>query len=104
MQSAKHKLCVQTGDDFYFSDPGKTHAKNGESETYSARKTHGVKLCRGILELIPKTKITDQFESFKRKKDDMADCFLQGVYWLQDHPPAAKRRKRGRLTREEIGY
>jgi hypothetical protein len=55
--------------------------KNNEddSKTYKLTKTLGVKYCLEMIKLFPEWVI--KFNSHK-KKDDLADCFLQGMYAL----------------------
>lgn len=51
--------------------------KGDESSTYKLTKQLGVKYCREMIEMFPEWVL--KFNSHK-KKDDMADCFLQGMY------------------------
>jgi hypothetical protein len=51
--------------------------KGDESSTYKLTKQLGVKYCREMIEMYPEWVL--KFNSHK-KKDDMADCFLQGMY------------------------
>ena len=51
--------------------------KGDESSTYKLTKQLGVKYCREMIEMFPEWVLI--FNSHK-KKDDMADCFLQGMY------------------------
>jgi hypothetical protein len=50
--------------------------------TYTERKIESVEITKELLEKLP------QFENYKgcleknKKKDDLADCFLQGIYYL----------------------
>ena len=50
--------------------------------TYTERKIESVEVTKELLEKLP------QFEKYKgcleknKKKDDLADCFLQGIYYL----------------------
>lgn len=50
---------------------------SGSSSKYKANKSDGVAICRQFIAEPWKTK----FESSK-KKDDLADCFLQGMWYL----------------------
>lgn len=54
-----------------------------QSQTYQAHKKDGVTYCEQILE----KKIFEGGEQWalceRKKKDDLADCFLQGVWWLK---------------------
>jgi hypothetical protein len=52
------------------------------SSSYKANKTDGVAICRKLLDETPTfERWKPDFESSK-KKDDLADCFLQGIWWL----------------------
>jgi hypothetical protein len=50
--------------------------------TYTERKIESVEVTKELLERLP------QFKNYKgcldknKKKDDLADCFLQGIYYL----------------------
>jgi hypothetical protein len=54
-----------------------------QSQTYQAHKKDGVTYCHQILE----KKAFEGGEQWtlceRKKKDDLADCFLQGVWWLK---------------------
>lgn len=105
MESPKHKLRVQAGDaaKFYFDDPHRLQEQDVrddgmEDESYRDRKKHGIELCNRVLELMSADNAEPNAENAKaiqgynqhpRKRDDFADCFLQGVYTLQDNPPRA---------------
>ena len=52
-------------------------ADKGE-DCYADRKKRSIEITR---ELITPTLMSMKFEKHK-KKDDLADCFLQGVWWL----------------------
>jgi hypothetical protein len=52
---------------------------DNESKTYKLTKALGVKYCLEMISDMPEW--VDRFNSHK-KKDDMADCFLQGMYAL----------------------
>jgi hypothetical protein len=51
--------------------------KGDDSSTYKLTKQLGVKYCKEMIEMFPEW--LEKFNSCK-KKDDMADCFLQGMY------------------------
>ena len=61
---------------------GFKEAKTDES-TYKDHKRDGITICRKFLEKNPEfNKCSDVFEK-SPKKDDLADCFLQGIYFLR---------------------
>jgi len=57
------------------------HFARGEAQGYRANKTDGVKFCRQVLHqrnLVQWEKVLDT-----PKKDDLADAFLQGVWYIE---------------------
>jgi hypothetical protein len=58
----------------------KLFAKEGEEEGgYADRKKRSIEITRGLITPTPVWSM--KFEKHK-KKDDLADCFLQGMWWL----------------------
>jgi len=53
--------------------------KGDQAKTYKLTKSLGIKYCRKMIEKYDNWK--SYFEGIK-KKDDLADCFLQGMYYL----------------------
>ena len=53
--------------------------KGDQAKTYKLTKSLGIKYCRKMIEKYDNWK--SYFEGVK-KKDDLADCFLQGMYYL----------------------
>lgn len=60
--------------------------KNTDKSTYKANKTDGVAICRQFFDANPQGMScwATEFERSK-KRDDLADCFLQGVWYLSFH-------------------
>ena len=57
--------------------------KGGEETGYADRKKRSIEITRS---LISSSSHSAKFEKHK-KKDDLADCFLQGVWWLVTRRP-----------------
>jgi len=53
-----------------------------ESQIYKAHKKDGVFYCGKVLEKNPGLSSKLWVECERKKKDDLADCFLQGIWWL----------------------
>ena len=62
----------------------KSFTLNNEKTDYKDRKKIGVTVTGGILEFYNNKKWLDFFKGHK-KKDDLADSFLQGIWFLQNH-------------------
>nr|QFG74625.1 MAG: hypothetical protein [Megaviridae environmental sample] len=56
--------------------------KGDEAKTYKLTKSLSIKYCIELIET-KKDKWLDHFNSYK-KKDDLADCFLQGMYYINN--------------------
>ena len=55
-----------------------------KTPNYKANKKDGIDVCYRILNANPElVKWREYFDSFGSKKDDLADCFLQGIYYLK---------------------
>jgi hypothetical protein len=50
--------------------------------TYTERKLESVEVTKELLETLPQLKEHKGYLDKNKKKDDLADCFLQGVYYL----------------------
>ena len=53
--------------------------KDGEETGYADRKKRGIEITRALI--AAHAPMSVKFEQHK-KKDDLADCFLQGMWWL----------------------
>ena len=65
----------------FISSMNKLKELNLESSTYGERKKESVLLCRNKIEEYNKSWV-DFFEKSK-KKDDLSDCYLQGLYCIK---------------------
>jgi hypothetical protein len=50
--------------------------------TYTERKLESVEVTKELLEKLPQLKEYKGILDKNKKKDDLADCFLQGIYYL----------------------
>ena len=50
--------------------------------SYRANKSDGVAICRELLNTTPTYESWKPILEASKKKDDLADCFLQGVWWI----------------------
>ena len=66
-----------------FSHKPPPSAETHKPTTYKANKTDGVAICRRFIAANPE--LADWSPTFERskKRDDLADCFLQGVWYLK---------------------
>ena len=55
--------------------------KGNDAKTYKLTKTLAVKYCRELMARYPEW--LEKFNTYK-KKDDMADSFLQGLYYIMN--------------------
>ena len=58
----------------------KQFTESSEKTTYNQRKKLSIEVTRGIL--TKKQNLLLDFFNKHKKKDDLADCFLQGLYYL----------------------
>ena len=68
---AKNKLTIYEG------PPISCHLKT----QYARNKWYSVRYCSWAIRSLPFT--CGYFDNFKQKKDDLADCFLQGLWYLK---------------------
>jgi hypothetical protein len=54
-----------------------------QSQIYKSHKKDGVYYCEKVLEKNPWLSSSQWIETDKKKKDDLADCFLQGLWYLK---------------------
>jgi len=53
--------------------------EQGDEDCYADRKKRSIEITRELIVNVPLMSM--KFEKHK-KKDDLADCFLQGMWWL----------------------
>lgn len=70
---AKNKLTVYTG------PPISCHLKT----QYARNKWYSIKYCSWIIDNKIGKGLLNYFENYGKKKDDLADCFLQGLWYLK---------------------
>ena len=54
-----------------------------EKTKYKANKTDGVAICRQFIQQNPEIKSWDPIFEKSKKRDDLADCFLQAIWYLK---------------------
>ena len=65
-------------------EEGDVSNKSKEKEKYKANKKDGIRICGVFLDANPRPRVERKAEFDKsKKKDDMSDCFLQGVWFLK---------------------
>lgn len=60
---------------------GKETGEKTQGQKYKQHKKDGVFYCQQVLDKHPGMS-SGVFDTEKKKKDDLADCFLQGIWWL----------------------
>ena len=81
---AQYFIMKDTTDIHFISASNKLKDYVSKKTTYAERKGMGIEICEELLinnELFGKH--LDMFHKHK-KKDDLADCFLQGIWYLRD--------------------
>ena len=74
---------VQTTDKAQTTDKLPTTDKVQETNTYKDHKRDGIAFCHQFMAANPLLASFRQIIEAATKKDDLADCFLQGVYYLK---------------------
>ena len=81
---AQYFIMKNTTDIHFISAANKLKEYVSKKTTYSERKTMGIEICEELLINNEQFgKHLDMFHTHK-KKDDLADCFLQGIWYLRD--------------------
>jgi hypothetical protein len=60
----------------------KNNENVGNENSYKLRKEKGQRICKSLLTFYPSMKSWNQEFDKHLKKDDLADCFLQGYYYM----------------------
>jgi hypothetical protein len=76
--SSSNKLKIFPSDEKKVSSQDKT-----QSQIYNEHKKDGVFFCERVLRLFPHLDNELWMNCEKKKKDDLADCFLQGIWWMK---------------------
>jgi len=81
---AQYFIMKNTTDIHFISAANKLKDYVTTKTTYSERKHKGIELCEELL--INNDSFGKQLDMFHthKKKDDLADCFLQGIWYLRD--------------------
>jgi hypothetical protein len=56
-----------------------------DKASYKENKTDGIAICRRFFETNPEMRAWISFFEKSKKRDDLADCFLQGIWYLKSN-------------------
>jgi D-ribose pyranose/furanose isomerase RbsD len=81
---AQYFIMKNTTDIHFISAANKLKEYVSKKTTYSERKKMGIEICEELL--INNEQFGKHLDMFHtdKKKDDLADCFLQGIWYLRD--------------------
>jgi hypothetical protein len=81
---AQYFIMKNTTDIHFISAANKLKEYVSKKTTYSERKKMGIEICEELL--VNNEQFGKHLEMFHthKKKDDLADCFLQGIWYLRD--------------------
>lgn len=69
----------------YIAVSGEGNSGTTEKTKYKANKSDGIAVCRRFFESNPEMNVWASVFDKSKKRDDLADCFLQGVWYLKSN-------------------
>jgi hypothetical protein len=63
-------------------NPEKKENEKNPNPNYKKHKKDGIQFCKELLEKRGEIKWKTFFENYPKKQDDLADSFLQGIWYL----------------------
>ena len=66
-------------------DENKGTENKKDKASYKANKTDGIAICRRFFESNPEMNGWESIFDKSKKRDDLADCFLQGIWYLKSN-------------------